>query len=118
MLSYTHRFHGHGSLKYVFKNGQTVRTRYFAIKYVVNDRRRHSRVAVVVSRKIHKHAVKRNQVRRRLYEIIRQDLLPTSSVFDIVVIVTSPELIAMTPPELHEQLTAGFTEAGIYQDRQ
>jgi ribonuclease P protein component len=38
-----------------------------------------SRVAVVVSKKNMKSAVKRNRIRRQLQEIIRQDLLPKLS---------------------------------------
>ena len=74
MLQQCNRFHGHGSLKFVYKNGQAVRSSIATIKYVKNPYRNHSRFAVVVSKKVLKSAVRRNRIRRRVYEIIRLEL--------------------------------------------
>ncbi len=64
MISRKHRFHGYGSLKYVYKNGAAVRGPLFAIKFVENPKRDTYRLAVVISRKINKSAVARNRIRR------------------------------------------------------
>lgn len=102
MLSQKYRFHGHGSLRYVYKHGESVRGRLITIKYVKNPHRKNSRVSVVVSKKVLKSAVGRNRIRRRIYEIIRQQLPEIEKVgtFDIVVMVFSPEVRTIEYGEL------------------
>ena len=48
MLAYKNRFHGHGSLRYVYSNGSSVRTQKITVKFAKNPRRKDSRFAVVV----------------------------------------------------------------------
>lgn len=100
MLSFRHRFHGHGSLKYVYKNGHAERTRLMTLKSVANPRRKHSRVAVVISKKVLKSAVGRNRVRRRIYEAMRRRLDNVTSPTDIVFLVFSSEVATMPADEL------------------
>jgi ribonuclease P protein component len=71
MITKSHRFHGYGSLRYVYRNGKTVRGPLCSLKYVANPKRNSYRLAVVVSRKVNKSAVVRNRIRRRLYEAVR-----------------------------------------------
>jgi ribonuclease P protein component len=73
MIIRRHRFHGYGSLKYVYSRGQSVRGISLSLKYVERPQSRPYRVAVVVSKKVSKSAVVRNRIRRRLYEIIRKN---------------------------------------------
>lgn len=117
MLSFQNRFHGHGSLRYVYKNGMAQRSHLITVKHIANPHRKHSRFSVVVSKKIHKSAVGRNRIRRRLYEIIREDLPRISPSQDVVVIVFSSELITMPAAELREALTQLFSLAGLYKDQ-
>lgn len=114
MLSAQHRFHGHGSLRYVYKNGQAVRSHLITIKYTSNPYRRHSRFAVVVSKKVHKSAVGRNRIRRRIYEIIRHELPSITRPHDIVVMVFSGEVLSMEHEELSETLKQLFSQADLY----
>lgn len=114
MLSFLHRFHGHGSLRYVYKNGQAIRSHLVTIKYVANSHRDHSRFAVVVSKKVHKRAVGRNRMRRRIYEIIRSELPHFKSAHDVAVMIFSSEVIGMPNDELVELLRSLFTQAGLY----
>ena len=114
MLAFQYRFHGHGSLRYVYKNGTAQRSRFFTVKAVQNTRRTHSRFAVVISKKVHKSAVGRNRVRRRVYEIIRHEIPRIPQTYDVVVIVSSAEVIQAHHEEIHEQLTQLFTQVGIY----
>lgn len=115
MLSFQYRFHGHGSLRYVYKNGIAKRSRLFTVKTTVNKRRSVSRFAVVISKKVHKSAVGRNRMRRRIYEIIRQELPVYKGVHDVVVIVSSSEVISVPYDELYAQLRNLFQEAGLYE---
>lgn len=72
MINARHRFHGRNSLKKTYSNGVTVRGPYASLKFGERKDDRMYRVAVVVSRKVHKSAVTRNRIRRRIYEIVRQ----------------------------------------------
>lgn len=114
MLSNAHRFHGPNSLRYVYKNGQTVHSRLFNIKYVVNARRDTPRFAVVVSKKVHKSAVGRNRIRRRLYEIIRHQLPSLHTDRDVVVIVVSGDVLALPFDVMTASIEQLFHEAGLY----
>lgn len=114
MLTFSHRFHGHGSLRYVYKNGQAIRSHLITIKYVTNPRRTHSRFAVVVSKKVHKAAVGRNRMRRRIYEIVRTELPYLAPAHDVVIMLFSSEIIAMPHDELVAVVRNLFEQAGLY----
>ncbi|HEY0965202.1 MAG TPA: ribonuclease P protein component [Candidatus Saccharimonadales bacterium] len=116
MLAQRYRFHGYNSLRFVYKNGEAVRSQLFVIKFSHNPRRRHSRVAVVVSKKIWKRAVGRNRIRRRLYELLRQELPNIRDSLDIVCIVASPDVHAMPSDELKRYLHEMFTSANLYKE--
>lgn len=114
MLSATHRFHGHGSLRYVYKNGQAIRSHLITIKYVPNAHRKHSRFAVVVSKKVHKSAIGRNRMRRRVYEIVRHELPHMKSPHDVVLMIFSSEVISLPYDELVTTVRQLFEQAGLY----
>jgi ribonuclease P protein component len=114
MLSFVNRFHGHGSLRYVYKNGQAVRSRLITIKYTSNPHRKTSRFAVVVSKKVHKSAVGRNRMRRRVYEIIRHELPHIPQAHDVAVMIFSSEVINLPAEELKETVRQLFDQAELY----
>ena len=113
MIPFNNRFHGHSSLRYVYKNGQVIRSHSITIKVVANPHRKQSRVAVVISKKVLKSAVRRNLIRRRVYECIRQKLPYLNGVYDIAVIILSSELLTVSHNDLSEQLDQLFSQAGI-----
>lgn len=118
MIPFKNRFHGHGGLRYVYSKGQIRRSRFATLKYITTAKRNKPRIAVVVSKKVIKSAVKRNRIRRRIYEYIRvqiEDIIPTS---DIVVIVTSSEFSTMTASELKTQLDQLFKDSNLYKTPQ
>lgn len=117
MLSSQNRFHGHGSLRYVYKNGTAQRSHLVIVKHVSNPHRKHSRFSIVVSKKVHKAAVGRNRIRRRLYEVIRQDLPKMHQAHDVVVIVFSSEFMTMPAPELSDVLRQLFLQANLYKNQ-
>jgi ribonuclease P protein component len=114
MLAFSYRFHGHGSLRYVYKNGQAVRSRLITVKYTSNPHRKNSRFAVVVSKKVHKSAVGRNRIRRRIYEIIRQELPRFKSAHDVALMVFSSEVLTLPAEELSETIKQLFEQADLY----
>lgn len=113
MISRVHRFHGLGSLRHVYRRGNTVRGPSFAVKSTLNPRRSGYRAAVVVSRKINKSAVARNRMRRRLYELVREMEDGITEPYDIVITVFQDNLLDTHPKELRSQLKRQFKKAGI-----
>jgi len=114
MLAFANRFHGHGSLRFVYKNGQAIRSRLITIKYTDNPHRKHSRFAVVISKKVHKSAVGRNRMRRRVYEIIRHELPNIPRAHDVAVMIFSSEVINLPSDELTETIRQLFEQADLY----
>lgn len=90
-----------------------VRGPLFAIKYVLNPRRKAYRLAVVVSRKVHKSAVARNRIRRRLYEIVRQLEEDIVQPYDIVITVFHGTVLEEPHSSLAKQLQKQLKQAGI-----
>ncbi len=105
MISFSHRFHGNNALNYVYRNGRTLRSKYFSAKYVTNAKRDSYRAAVVVSKKIAKRAPVRNRIRRRMYELVRQadpDLLANN---DIVITIFDAAVADINHAELSDVFT-------------
>jgi ribonuclease P protein component len=100
MISVRHRFHGHNSLRLVYSRGQTARGQFISLKYLDRSPNRPYRAAVVVSRKVHKSAVVRNRIRRRIYEIIRQVDNDLTAGRDLVFTVFSDQLAAVPQDRL------------------
>ena len=113
MISTRHRFHGYGSLKYVYRHGRTVRGPLFAVKSIDNPKRRSYRLAVVVSKKVNKSAVARNRIRRRLYEGVRLMQDDITNPADIVLTVYNEAVLNEPWDNLSKQLKKQFKEAGI-----
>lgn len=114
MLAYKHRFHGHNSLRFVYKTNKTIRSQMIVLKYSHNPKRKHSRFAVVVSKKTMKSAVGRNRIRRRVYEIIRNHMKDISSNTDVVLLVVSPDIRTFPATELDSLVVNLLKQARIY----
>lgn len=117
MISTKHRFHGYGSLKKVYLNGQAVRGQNFSIKYLINPKRKTYRLSVVVSRKVNKSAVVRNRIRRRLYEVVRNLENDIIQPYDIVINVYSDTILDETSGVLQGQVKNQLLSAGILAKR-
>jgi ribonuclease P protein component len=113
MISRAHRFHGHGSLRYVYQHGQTVRGPLTALKFIENSRRTQYRLAVVVSKKVSKSAVTRNRIRRRLYEAVRSHEAQLIKPYDMVVTVFHEQLATLPADELQRLVNAQLRQAKI-----
>lgn len=113
MIGRKNRFHGHGSLRYVYRNGQTVRGPLCALKYAPNDRRKDYRLAVVVSKKVHKSAVVRNRIRRRLYEAFRLESPHFNQPYDLVLTVFNEQVATISGEEVQKLVHAQLKQAKI-----
>jgi ribonuclease P protein component len=113
MITRSHRFHGYGSLKYVYRNGDTARGTLFSIKSVANPRRNSYRLAVVVSRKVNKSAVIRNRIRRRIYETFKEFEPQIQGSPDIVLTIFNDTVAEEPIKNLSKQLKKQLQETGI-----
>jgi len=121
MIGRANRFHGYNALRHVYGRGQTVRGTHISLKYTANPRRSSStssslssfRAAVVVSRKVHKSAVVRNRIRRRIYEIIRGQAGAFDQPYDLVFTIFSDQLAELPAHELRQQVESQLERASI-----
>jgi ribonuclease P protein component len=102
VLSKTNRFHGYGSLNYVYRKGQTSRSPYCAMKFVPGKYDNY-RVSVVVSKKVAKSAPERNRIRRRVYEAIRLNDKSLKNQ-DIVITIFDDRFLTMPFDELQKSI--------------
>ncbi|HXH26496.1 MAG TPA: ribonuclease P protein component [Candidatus Acidoferrum sp.] len=114
MLQTRFRFHGYNGLKYLFKQGKTVRARSMALRYAQNPRRTDSRCAVVVAKKVLKSAPKRNRVRRRIYEVIRTQWLSIAPGYDLLFTVYEPHLWDMPAGEVSKAIIGLLQQAKLW----
>lgn len=112
MIGRLHRFHGYGSLRAVYSRGQTVRTPLMNLRFApARNPGRPYRVAVVVSRKVHKSAVMRNRIRRRIYEAVRTSETPPPAGTDLIFTVFSDRLAALPAAKLQQTITGLLQKA-------
>lgn len=114
MLAFKYRFHGHGSLRYVYTHGKTVRSHLITLKHSAHPKRTNPRVAIVISKKVIKGAVGRNRVRRRLYELMRHELPNIKDNSDLVLMVFSAEVLSLPAADLLTTVRQLLNEAGVY----
>lgn len=114
MISKKHRFHGRGSLSYVYKNGLSERVEFFAIKHVKSKTDKY-RLAVVVSKKVNKKAVVRNRIRRRIYEVVRNIYkdFGFSQPSDIIITVFDDSVANISTQDLNNSISKLLTKTKI-----
>jgi ribonuclease P protein component len=98
----------------VYQKGDTIRGPHCALKYIFNKRRRTYRIAVVVSRKVHKSAVVRNRIRRRIYEIVRSESDRIVRPYDLVLTVYSDVLAEMPAAQLRQVVLEKLEKAEVF----
>lgn len=113
MIGRQHRFHGHGSLRYVYQHGKSVRGQQLGLRSVANSRRSAYRLAVVVSKKVSKSAVVRNRIRRRVYEVVRKHESEITKPYDIIISVFSDNVATMPAAELERLICVQLQTAGV-----
>lgn len=101
MLNKKYRFHSRGGVRFVYQHGKTIRSPKMSLVFTKNTRG-FTRFAVVVSKKVEKSAVKRNRIRRRVYEVLRKnfDLIPKKT--DYIFVVFSNDVLKMEFSELEK----------------
>ncbi|MDQ3123765.1 MAG: ribonuclease P protein component [bacterium] len=113
MLALRHRFHGHNGVRRVYKLGRPTRTTLMSMHLLRNEKVRRTKTAVVVSRKVDKSAVKRNRIRRRIYELVRAEVPNITTPTEIVITVYSVDIATMPAKELQAATTELFRKAKL-----
>lgn len=89
VLRRNNRIQGHLRVEEIIKKGEEDKSRFFVLRRLKTDLG-HNRYGIVLSKKLAKSAVKRNRLRRQIYEIIRllekEGAVPSSQSFDIVLL--------------------------------
>lgn len=111
MLSQKHRFHGLRGLSLVHSKGQTIRGQQINLRVYHRSQTKPYRVAVVVSRKVHKSAVVRNRIRRRIYAAVRNNAENIVAGTDMVFMVYSDRLAEMEAARLEKAITELIAKA-------
>ncbi|MCB9822855.1 ribonuclease P protein component [Candidatus Nomurabacteria bacterium] len=114
MLAKQFRFHGYGSLKFLYNKGKVVRARFVNLKYISNPRREDSRLAVVVAKKVSKKAPVRNRIRRRLYEAVRLHWPMLKPGQDMIITVFDENIANISSTELNKIVVELLTKADLY----
>lgn len=114
MISRKHRFRGHRSLDYIYRYGKTFKTGGMGIK-TAPSKGEDYRLAVVVSKKVSKSAVKRNRIRRRLFEQFRKLRKEQDKPIkhDVIITVFKENLATMPSDELVTAFKKLLTGGGI-----
>jgi ribonuclease P protein component len=114
MISKLHRFHGHGSLNFVYRKGRVIRGEYASMR-IIRSRHDDYRASIVVSKKVSKSAVVRNRIRRRIYEIIRLERKAAGKPwpYDIVISVSDVEAAAAPVEDLRGAMRKMLEKAAL-----
>ncbi len=118
MLEHRYRFHGHGSLRFLYQRGKTYRTKSLSLRVVRNPQRVHSRLAVIVTKKVQKAAPRRNRIRRRVYEVIRTHWEHIAPSHDMIISVYDAQTDIMPPAELEALVVDALKQARVWQEPQ
>jgi ribonuclease P protein component len=111
MVTSRHRFQGRNSLSAAYRRGTVVRGQSLQLRVLKNQSASY-RLAVVVSKKVHKSAVVRNRIRRRLYEIARLRLSETNR-DDLIISVFDMRLATMPAADLQKTVVKLFERANL-----
>lgn len=114
MLAKGYRFHGYGSLKFLYNKGKMVRSRHCSLKYIQNPRRKDGRVAIVVAKKVSKKAPVRNRIRRRLYEAVRQHWEMIEPGHDMIITVFDASVADISPAYINKMVVDLLTQANLF----
>ena len=113
MIGRNHRFHGYNSVLPVYRQATQVRADGCSLHYRLNPKKRDYRLAVVVSKKVEKSAVKRNRIRRRVFETVRTTIT-IDQPYDLIITVFDADIATQPAEKVTKTVTSLFQKSGIY----
>jgi ribonuclease P protein component len=102
MINRANRFNNRNELLSVLRKGKNVRAEGFSVRSKPSNQ---PKVAVVVSKKVSKQAVTRNRIRRRLFEVVHQQIKDSGIKNSVVIIVHEAALADRGFANLTNQLS-------------
>jgi ribonuclease P protein component len=111
MLPRKHRLTADKDVTRVLRKGRAVFTNLLIVKALGNDLGV-VRTAVVVSTKVHKRAVKRNLIKRRVREVL-QKLIPNIKIGVDMVVTAQPEAVDRSQADLGAALEYCLKKMGL-----
>ncbi len=104
MINRKNRFHGPHAVRRL--RGASVHTDLLSARASKNPKRDDYRLAVVVSKKTAAKAVRRNRIRRRLFEAVRTQRRLDNLPVDCVIYVKDESLAALSNDELQTEVAS------------
>lgn len=111
MLKKIYRITKDKEFQAIYRRGRFQSTALFSINYLPS-KKNVSRIGIVVSKKITKKAVERNQIKRRVREIAREIHPKLKGHFDIIISTKKPALEADFAT-MKQTLSEMFKKAGL-----
>lgn len=112
MLPAKHRLTKRKDFDALFKRGKVVFGQTLQIRIMRQETQKDTRLAVVVSAKTEKSAVRRNRAKRQAREVIRQLLPQLHPGFDAAITLKAP-FLKMDFDKKQQALTAALTKAKL-----
>jgi len=97
----------------IFKEGKRATTPFFLV-YTRENRLSVSRFSVVVSSKVSKRAVDRNQIKRRTRSFIHSTLPSIKKGYDVIIRVNSSVVVGLPYQDLEKELIQVFKKAHLF----
>ncbi len=110
MFAAAHRLASSQDIERVMKTGARVQTEH-AVIYSAPSPSGTFRCACIVGKKVHKSAVIRHRIQRRLREACKESMVAISSAYDIVVIAKKQHIQLMDMQEIVHEITGGIQKA-------
>lgn len=84
-----------------------------SLRYCKNSKRQQYRAAVVISKKVSKSAVARNRMRRRIFEVIRQNSPQITEPYDLIFTVFNESVAQLPAAELQQKVDDLLAQARV-----
>lgn len=113
MLARIFRFHGHQAVRRSYRQGSSVRGALGSLHVNRPANRPQFKVAVVVSKKVHKSAVVRNRIRRRVYELVRMNQASINKPVELIFTIYQVEAATIPSEQLAREVNDLLTKAKL-----
>lgn len=112
MLTKSLRLNKNKEFDQVFKAGHSFFGVFLGIKVIKNEKKTNN-FGVLVGLKVSKLAVKRNLVKRRIKNVLRDENKKLKQGYNIVLI-TRPEIVDQNYQDIKEEIIRGFNKLKLY----
>jgi len=112
MLPKKHRLRLETDIAYLYKKGRTAGNKQLVLKFLKTANEQPLRVAVIISKKTEKSAVKRHRVKRQLREVIRSLIPILPNEVDMAFVMKTP-FVTMSFDEKKLSVIHVLKQAGL-----